>query len=208
MMASLAKPALQIRFSPQELQTISHQIRQDFAPCLNLAGVLSRSTIKLSPQALRDISAEISREFAPKHSMAEAKLVLLPVDPQHIHAYWTLTTPQMTTLSKATNNKALTLRIYSETPTIHATPQPATWFDVAIHAEPTQQTVRLPDTLTNTPSARLYATVINQANADNNITLHVQSNTLDYVGDRHATDLCEEFKSSSSSPHYSGKTGL
>lgn len=71
-------------------------------------------TLKLSRQELLEVSQNISLYFAPRISSNINKLVLLPIDPQHLHAYWGLGDVQneVSSLSKTSDDKVL--RIYSQ----------------------------------------------------------------------------------------------
>lgn len=198
---SLSKPDAQIKFSPQDLQVINQYIRQHFAPRIKL-GSCQDKAVRLSAQELRDISTEISREYAPTRSLTDAALVLLPIDPQHIHAYWTLTDTQMATLTNTVPPTNLTLRVYAQTQTPDPTPQPTTWFDVPVAITPAQRAVRLPETVTHKPSTRLYATLLADPTPDQHpVSTYLQSNTLEYVGTPLVAELTELNKSGSSSPH-------
>lgn len=68
---------------------------------------------KLSRQELLEVSQNISLYFAPRISNIR-KLVLLPIDPEHLYAYWNLGDVQneALSLSKTSNDKVL--RIYSQ----------------------------------------------------------------------------------------------
>lgn len=96
---------------------------------------------------LLDIGEEIGRDFAPKPSNVP-ELMLLPVDPEHIYAYWSLEQDKQ---AEIPDDEQLTLRIYPQAdrqyPDTETTP---TWFDVAIDNGNIQQQVALPPPLDNT----------------------------------------------------------
>ena len=61
-----------------------------------------------------EISEEIRQDFAPKASNNTQELVLLPVDPDHLYAYWNLGDDKLNTTQKNDSGNQLTLRIYPE----------------------------------------------------------------------------------------------
>ncbi|MEQ1635993.1 MAG: DUF4912 domain-containing protein [Methylococcales bacterium] len=179
------KQHAKVTLSQQELRAISDQINQDFAPNIAFKALQPASTTRLSSKELRDISAEISREFAPAHSTEVAELVLLPIDPTHLYAYWQLTDTQMTRLSENTaeDKTPVTLRIYSKpSESLELNPHNV-WFDVAIHAEQSHQAVQLPDAIATSNAAIFYTGVIGERDAEDHMTPFAQSNTLHYAGD-------------------------
>jgi hypothetical protein len=170
-----------IRLSPLELRAISQQIHQDFAPTLALPPLQAASTVRLSPQELRNISDEISREFAPKPGEDEAELLLLPVDPEHIYAYWKLTDAQTTALSNNTADEPFTLRIYAQAHEAHTTTLPEHWFDVMLPTVSSQQAVRLPEAIANTTTPLHYSAIIGKRDTEDHLIPFAQSNSLPHT---------------------------
>jgi hypothetical protein len=68
----------------------------------------------LSRQELLEVSQNISLYFAPRISSSIKKLVLLPIDPQHLYAYWSLGDVQNEALSLSKTCHDKVLRIYSQ----------------------------------------------------------------------------------------------
>jgi hypothetical protein len=169
-----------IRLSQQELQAISQQIHQDFAPTLALPILQTASKARLSPQELRNISDEINREFAPNSSREEADLVLLPVDPEHVYAYWNLTDAQTMALSNTTEDEPFTLRIYAQAPEQHTSPPPDLWFDVELPTVSSQQAVCLPEAIATT-APRNYSAAIGKRDTNDHLVPFAQSNNLPHT---------------------------
>ncbi len=129
--------------------------------------------ITLSQQELLEISQKISREFSPVADSAFPELVLLPVDPFHLYAYWNLG-ENFINNSKTNDNRnlQLTLRIYSrphESPGFYNTKQ---WFDVSVNRIQHQQKIRLPLDQT------FYSAVIGKHFPDNSFAAHAYSNII------------------------------
>ena len=171
----LPETASQIRLSSTDMLEISQAISRDFSP--EFAAAIPESTAghKLSPTELLDISEEISREFAPEASAGNLGLVLLPVDPEHLHAYWNIDGSQANMTWKIDTGEQLTLRVYPESDKNADVRQAASWFDVEISGMQAQQTVSLPIR----GDENSYSASIGQRYADNNITVFATSKTVD-----------------------------
>ena len=143
-----------MQLTAEDMLGISQEISRSFAPRRFRPSVVRSSTAGFSPQELLSISQQISREFAPRiGTIRAAKLVALPVDPEHLHVYWQLDDAQKLpeTLEMSANEKQppLTLRVFS-----HAEPNAIaigpveskpTWFDVAVErSTQNQQDITLP----------------------------------------------------------------
>jgi len=68
--------------------------------------------MKLTQLDLLEISQEIRQCYAPKMSASTPKLILMPVAPKHLYAYWNLGNNKSIPLQESTP-LPLTLRIYS-----------------------------------------------------------------------------------------------
>jgi hypothetical protein len=154
----------QIKLSPEEMLDISQEINREFAPDFSIKKPepssqpkfsseetklspeelkLPPEKIKLSPEEMLDISEEIRLNFAPKASDNTQELVLLPVDPDHLYAYWNLGDDKLNTRPKNDSGDQLTLRIYSEANKNTEVTKTKPWFDVAIDSTKAQQSVFL-----------------------------------------------------------------
>lgn len=170
-----AETTPQLRLSSKDMLEISQAISRDFSP--EFAAAIPESTAghKLSPREMFDISEEISREFAPEASAGNLGLVLLPVDPEHLHAYWNIDETQANMTRKIDAGEQLTLRVYSEPDKNAEISQTKPWFDVAINSAQAQQTVPLPIR----GDENSYSASIGQRYADNNLTVFATSKTVD-----------------------------
>jgi hypothetical protein len=99
---------------------------------------------KLTQKELLEVSDNISKYYAPKYLRLEVKLVVLPVDSQHLHVYWQLPEdkPQSVTVPPSSSDK-LMLRIHSVHTQTHET-KPIVEF--AIGEQQTKQKIKLPVT--------------------------------------------------------------
>ena len=127
-----------MKLTPTELLEISREINLAFAPDFSIRKPEPAARHALSPQEMFAISEEIKQDFAPKASDHTPELVLLPVDPEHLYAYWNLDDDK---LKNAAGQ--LTLRIYSAPEKNADIPKIKPWFDVAIADSHAQQPVFL-----------------------------------------------------------------
>lgn len=165
MASSQLQSQARIPLSAQELRDISLDISREFAPRRFRVGAFKAASTGFSPQELLSISQQISREFAPRAaaSRGAAKLVALPIDPEHLHVYWQLDEqpklPPPTAAAPTDNDQPLTLRVFSQAPAsvpVESAPEPTTapapawastptWFDVSADPNRSQQQITLPD---------------------------------------------------------------
>ena len=101
------------------------------------------SQIKLSSQELHQISQKINQDYAPIVATQASELVLLPVDPYHLYAYWNLAEKQAGSKQNNDDGNHLTLRIFWRPDESHEVNKTKLWFDVAINSQ-NQQKIRLP----------------------------------------------------------------
>lgn len=150
---------------------ISQEISQNFTPCFShpIPGLLVKSG--LTSAELLVIGEEIRRDFAPKVSVNSPELMLLPVDPEHLYAYWNLEEN-----SRPASDHALTLRVYSQ-----PEPQAAIhWFDVAIDRLKTSQQISLPNFEETT-----YSAAIGKYYSTDEFIAFAHSNTIDSPHGQH-----------------------
>ena len=137
--------------SAQEMLAISLEINQDFAPKLYPEPPKQIELEPLSAQELLGISQIISSGFAPSLKNTQPEVVLMPIDPEHVHAYWNL--PE-SDLIEATNPEfTLSLHPLADT---HPDDPKYDWLDFFINKRQDQQTLQLPN---NTNSQHYYASV-------------------------------------------------
>jgi uncharacterized protein len=162
----------QIKLLPEELLEISQEINRDFAPSFSIKKQQPPFQHKLSPKEMLDISEEISQSFAPKASDNKQELVILPVDPDHLYAYWNLGNDEQKSAQKNDSGNQLTLRIYSEPQKTVAITTTKSWFDVNIKSAQAQQKIFLPS---RTLEAA-YSATIGKRYADNSLAPLASSN--------------------------------
>ncbi|GEM_PF-1073160 len=123
--------------------------------------------LKLSQQDLLDISEEITQAYAPNDSYMQSELVLMPVDPVTLHAYWNIKNNTISNLGTQ-----LIMRVYSD-PTLSEYPSSLNLsFDIKLSSFQGQQTVSVPI------AATAYSAVIGEVNADNSFSALVTSDTI------------------------------
>jgi hypothetical protein len=161
----------QIHLSPNEMLEISQEINREFTPSALPAPSEPDYKIKLSTMEMFEISEEIRQNFAPKAENNAQELVLLPVDPDHLYAYWNVpdTKPDMT--PKTDPGQQLTLRIYSEANKNTETAEAKPWFDIAIDNTQAQQSVFL----SKQAHATTYSAAIGQQLPDNSLASFADS---------------------------------
>ncbi len=150
MALSQSRHGSRIKLSPEEMLDISERISRDFSPIYS--SPISPIPIRLSASEMRSISDEISRDFAlrPEPGRATAEIVLLPVDPDHLHAYWHFQQPP----SAEQPPRPMTLRIYPM-PDRQPAGEPG-WLDLPIEPGLTQHKVTVPPSM----SADYYSAAI------------------------------------------------
>lgn len=102
--------------------------------------------IGLTPQELLAISRDVGSWFQRNSDVSEREpeLLLLPVDPTHLYAYWHLGTDKPPkTLPRAAMD-GLTLRVYWQPDVNSGQTSSNVWFDVNIDKGAERQKVRLP----------------------------------------------------------------
>ncbi len=152
--------------SQLELRTISQAISRDFAPRFFRPRTQDPRQSQFSAQELREIGRQISRNFSHTLEVVPQQLVLLPVAPGHLHAYWQLEKPAVTATSQVDADPVehatspLTLRVYAEAAvqqqTAMTAPEPPLSIDIAVAAEQGHIEIFLPPALDDQPQAGIY----------------------------------------------------
>ncbi len=106
------------------------------------------SSIPLSPSQLLEISQEISGTFNQQISSNISELVILPVDPFHLYAYWHLDDQQMND-TKTDLNQQLALKVYWQNDKNSQQDPSKLCFNVNLDATQSHQKIRLPVDATN-----------------------------------------------------------
>lgn len=143
-----SEPNQLLELTQPEMLDISRWINSEFAPRFSSPMAQKSQGLSFAAQELLSISAEISREFTPLTRGVAANLVLLPIDTQHLHAYWRIEQETPSVQSALNPPETMTLRIYTQpqlplvSPVTEA-PSPA-WFDISIDPATRRQAVALP----------------------------------------------------------------
>ncbi|MGZ5013307.1 MAG: DUF4912 domain-containing protein [Methylobacter sp.] len=163
-----------INLSASEILEISQEISRNFTPCFSSERPKLAEKIRLSPKELLDIGDEISRSFAPKASHNISEIILLPVDPGHLYAYWNLGENRENSVPDNEDKSPLTLRIYSQSEQEQATTETVAWFDIAIDSPSTRQQVSLPSPVNETT----YSAAIGTCCEDDSFIAFAHSNII------------------------------
>lgn len=162
----------QIKLSPKEILEISQEISREFAPSSVIDSPELDAKINLSTREMFEISEEIRQDFAPRASNNTQELVLLPVDPDHLYAYWNLGDDKLNATPKNDFENQLALRIYSQPNKNLDITETKSWFDVAIDSPQAQQKVLLPMRSHETD----YRATIGRRYPDNSLAPFAHSN--------------------------------
>lgn len=167
-----SKPIGKTRFTPKELFDIGEEISRDFTPRFSSQTPKLVDNIKFTPKELLAIGEEIGRDYAPQKSYKTPELMLLPVDPGHLYAYWNLNEKHQAATPINDSKHKLTLRIYAQSEKKKAFAETPTWFDVAIDSPVARQQISLPYRAADT----VYSAAIGQCGADDGFIIFAQSN--------------------------------
>lgn len=168
----------QIKFAPNELAAISQEISRTFMPQFSTKLSEPSAPIRFAANELLEISQEISKEFAAGEAMQRPDLIILPVDPYHLHAYWHVDEHIGETGAETGFEDALTLRVYAQAGANTDRAQPDSWFDLAIEGFQSHQKVSLPTALADT----VYSAAIGKCYADNRFSVFAYSNITHPAG--------------------------
>lgn len=173
MIFSPSRPISQAQISPQEILEISQEISRDYSPVASVKPSPLAAKIRLSPTEMLEISEEISRKYTINISTGTPQLVLLPIDPDHLHAYWIPGQGGITSASKDDSHE-IVLRIYarSDENTRAAATKP--WFDVVIDNPRTQQKILLP----TQANASAYSATIGKRYPDDHLAAFATSKAV------------------------------
>lgn len=136
-----------VTLSPEDILTIDNRIRRDYSSSFSSRPAGKSPQRRLSPRDMLSISEEISREYAvhklQRPVQSKSEIVLLPVDPDHLHAYWHLDENQR----PQDENQSLILRIRRLPEEINKTEPSQNWFDLAIEPGLSQHKLSVPETM-------------------------------------------------------------
>jgi len=115
--------------------------------------------LKLSQQDLRNISEEIIQTYTPYDPHHQPELVLMPVDPLNLYAYWNLAAIGTDNVINDIH-KQFALRIYSLPEHSEQDSQTKLSFDIKVSGYQNQKKVHLPI------AATAYAAIIGEIKSD------------------------------------------
>lgn len=128
--------------------------------------------IQLSQKEMRNISQDISREYGPKVETNSPELVILPVDPFNLYAYWNLGESHNAANNHKQSGADLVLRVYWRPDNSHDISETKLWFDVPLTGFHNQRKVRLPIDETD------YSAAIGKRFQDRRFDLMAHSNII------------------------------
>lgn len=130
------------------------------------------SKLTLSSEEIQHISQTISETYHPlKFSQAEPlnfpQLIILPIDPYHLHAYWNVlcTVPQ----TRERDESPLTLRLFWQFDFVCAHDNNRSWFDVGEVSEQSDAKIKLP------VAGAIYTAAIGHCDNKGGFVVHVHS---------------------------------
>ena len=153
----------QSMLSTEEMLQISQEINLAFTPVFSVEIAAPACQHPLSSKEMLQISDAISLDFAPNASNNTQKLVLLPVDPDHLYAYWNLSDAPSGSTQKTDPGHPLTLRVYSEPDNLADTLKKKPYFDVAVEGAQAQKNIVVP---WHTRQSTYSATLVNRYQND------------------------------------------
>lgn len=153
---------------------ISLAISRNFTPCFSSPRPEPVEKIRLSPSELLAIGEEVARNFAPKPSCNMPELMLLPVDPGHLYAYWNLGKNREISMPDSDGKEPFTLRIYAQADERKVDAETVSWFDVAIDGADSHRQVVLP----SPADEATYSAAIGKCGVDDGFIEFVHSNTI------------------------------
>jgi len=133
------------RLEPKDILEIAQEISTKYSPTLPVKSFRLKKRITLTSKQLLEISDEISRKYKPKINLDKPKLVLLPIDPDHLYVSWNLGTSLSTTeLKEEAQEQDIVLRIYPTQDNNTKGELTKNWLEVNITPGQTRQKVKLP----------------------------------------------------------------
>ncbi|MCD2452533.1 DUF4912 domain-containing protein [Methylicorpusculum oleiharenae] len=181
-----------VNLSQEEMLDISRQISQTFSPDRNenVSKVRINNGIRINPpnrkharsapgpglklptNELLEISQAVSRDFAPSRNIEKPELLLMPVDPHHVHAVWSVEPAQLNTQTNTPNPPPLTLRIYWLPDNSISFNNSNLFFDIPLPQNKHSQRIRIPI------SDTAYTAVIGERGTSHSLQPVVESNIV------------------------------
>jgi hypothetical protein len=163
-----------LKFSPDKasLTAIDHRTAAHVTP-FPLAALTKPPQIgDFSYQELQAISRDISQRFMSKASNSVPEILLLPVDPHHLYAYWNAGAPQPPLTPDRNLQKPLILRIYWRPNAEQEITRLNLWFEIPADNSANRKKIRLPIDDTN------YSAALGRLNPDHSFEALAHSNLV------------------------------
>jgi len=177
------KPQPRIQLSRQEIRNISEEISRDFSPRYRNTKTRNLYIALFCSHELLEISREISKEYAPSLDDSRPTLVLLPVSPTRLHAYWhSVNRPTPAPPEQAEQRESMVLRIYTQSKASATEPESNqsrdNWIDIAVDEEHGHLDINIPPPPAGT-IARQYCAVLGNLQANQSFKVWIHANTSD-----------------------------
>jgi hypothetical protein len=175
------EPRFPIELTRDELLRISEEITLKFSPDKASAPAIGQKPAgdaaaltgvgDFSYRELQAVSRDISRRFMPKAAIGMPEILLLPVDPHHLYAYWNAGS-SLPPNPDRDPQKPLILRIYWRPNAERDIALSNLWFDIPADSAANRKKVRLPVDDTN------YSAALGRLNPDHSFEALAQSNLV------------------------------
>ena len=126
---------------------------------------------KLTSKEMLDISQEISCKFSLKNTATAPELVILPVDPYHLYAYWKLG-DRRSGNAPPEDADELVLRVYWRPEQNDRLDKSKLWFNVNVDSNLSQLNIRLP------VDDSYYSATIGTVDENQNLAVLASSNAI------------------------------
>ena len=143
MLRLLLENDVQLELAMQDMFEIGKKIKKTITPTDLVKKNKQDENTGLSSQEMLKVSQNISLYFSPRIEFNKPKLTLLPVDPQHLYAYWVLDGQSSNKLAYSMLNDELVLRIYSRSQAEDGVEKNLS-VEKTIHDFQSQQLIKLP----------------------------------------------------------------
>jgi hypothetical protein len=185
------EPRSNFELTRDEVLSISEEISRNFSPVktvqsevrslrsekaeggLHAADSVTEHQLSgFSYQDLQAIGQDISQRFSTKASNVAPELLLLPVDPYHLYAYWDIGRNKALAAAEYNAENPLTLRIYWRPDASPEMNRSHVWFDIRIEYSLNRKKLRLPidDTY--------YSADLGRLNPDHSLEVLAHSNLI------------------------------
>ena len=164
----------QTLLSRKELLGISNEISKRFTPVKPIKVPELGNDIKFSSKELLEVSQNISLYYAPSISPNTKRLVLLPIDPHHLYAYWSLGDNETNRISQTLIDSELALRVYSKSVEGLGVIKEKPVIEIAVHEVQARKRIKLPVAALN--AATVYSASIGEYIPENGFVPLLESN--------------------------------